>query len=295
MPLASAALIVRNEEPLLPGCLESLRGLVDELVVVDTGSTDRTREVAARFGARLLEIPWRDDFAAARTVALGAAPGDWILVIDADERVVSTDDDRVRTRLVMPNPPNLLLVEMALPFPDGRVEQALLPRWIRRQSGIRFRFPVHEQVDVCDETAADSQVRLRHVGYMDQQSVLRKEARNLAIAEAMEPGPHAWHCIARAAFSLGQWDRVVTAGRAVGERAGQPGPAVRETAVLAAAAAFNQRDLTSMAEFVLTSSANEPDHPDVRYAEAVLATARYVAAGGNALLKLVNVACENVK
>jgi len=77
--LLSACLIVKNEEKFLDRCLGSLRGLADEVVVVDTGSTDRTREIAAAHGARVHDLPWRGDFAAARNHALNlaVASGSW--------------------------------------------------------------------------------------------------------------------------------------------------------------------------------------------------------------------------
>src|SRR4051794_13018003 len=95
----SAALIVRDEEHYLDGCLASLRGLVDEIVVVDTGSIDRSREIAAAHGARLSSHVWRNDFAAARNQALDLARGDWILYIDADERVRAYDRDALKAEL----------------------------------------------------------------------------------------------------------------------------------------------------------------------------------------------------
>ena len=83
----SLCMIVKNEEERLPGCLESIRGLVDEIVVVDTGSSDRTQEIARSYGARVFLLPWSGDFAAARNESLRHATGDWILFLDADERL----------------------------------------------------------------------------------------------------------------------------------------------------------------------------------------------------------------
>jgi glycosyltransferase involved in cell wall biosynthesis len=84
-PKLSAALIVKNEARCLARCLESIRPVVDEIVVVDTGSTDETAAVGRRLGAKVTTFTWVDDFSAARNFALEQTTGDWILVLDADE------------------------------------------------------------------------------------------------------------------------------------------------------------------------------------------------------------------
>src|SRR5207302_9427841 len=93
--LLAAALIVKDEERLLPACLDSLQGFVDEIVVSDTGSTDSTRETARAAGPRVIEGYWDDDFARARNAALDACDAHWVLSIDADE-VVETDPKQMR-------------------------------------------------------------------------------------------------------------------------------------------------------------------------------------------------------
>jgi glycosyltransferase involved in cell wall biosynthesis len=97
--LLSAAIIVRDEADHLDGCLASLVGLVDEIVVVDTGSTDASVDVARHHGAVIGHEPWREDFATPRNRSLDLATGDWILYIDADERVRPGDHAAVRERL----------------------------------------------------------------------------------------------------------------------------------------------------------------------------------------------------
>ena len=87
MNTITLCLIVRDEERFLPGCLASVAGAVGQIVVVDTGSRDRTREIAAAAGAALVDHPWAEDFAAARNAALPYVTGQWILVLDADERL----------------------------------------------------------------------------------------------------------------------------------------------------------------------------------------------------------------
>lgn len=98
-------MIVRNEEHFLEACLTSIRDVVHEIVVGDTGSTDRTPEIARDFGARLYHISWEDDFSAARNQILALAKGAWILSIDADERLHPIS--RSQIELLLKDPSNI--------------------------------------------------------------------------------------------------------------------------------------------------------------------------------------------
>ena len=88
-------MIVRNEGALLGNCLDSVQGLIDELVVIDTGSTDNTIEIARNYGARVSEFRWTEDFSAARNHALQMATAAWILVLDADETLSRQDHSKL--------------------------------------------------------------------------------------------------------------------------------------------------------------------------------------------------------
>lgn len=90
----SLAMIVKDEEQTLARCLESVRGCVDEIVIVDTGSTDATWEVALRYTDRIFSLPWPDHFAKARQYAFDQATGDWVFWLDADDEVRGADDIR---------------------------------------------------------------------------------------------------------------------------------------------------------------------------------------------------------
>ena len=87
----SLCMIVKNEEEFLPHCLASLKPIVDEMIVVDTGSTDRTKDIATVYGARVFDFNWNDDFAAARNFSISKASGEWILIMDADEVISPMD------------------------------------------------------------------------------------------------------------------------------------------------------------------------------------------------------------
>ncbi|MGG1440674.1 glycosyltransferase [Brevibacillus laterosporus] len=93
--LLGVHMIVRNEEELLPRCLDSIRSIDDEIVIVDTGSTDRTREIALTYEASVIQTEWENDFSKARNVSLAHATTEWILMIDTDEEAIA-DVDRLR-------------------------------------------------------------------------------------------------------------------------------------------------------------------------------------------------------
>jgi len=96
MPTLSLCMIVKNEEHFLEQCLNSVKDLVDEIIIVDTGSTDRTKEIAKKFNAKIFDFEWIDDFSKARNESLKNATGDWILVLDADETISSQNHQRIK-------------------------------------------------------------------------------------------------------------------------------------------------------------------------------------------------------
>ena len=98
-PALSICLITKNEEVHLERCLASVQGLWDDLVIVDTGSTDCTVEIARRFGARVFSFAWQHDFSAARNFCIEQATGDWILSLDADETIAARDHAVIREQL----------------------------------------------------------------------------------------------------------------------------------------------------------------------------------------------------
>src|SRR5439155_3787216 len=94
-PRVSLCMIVRNEEENLPACIKPVAEVVEDMVIVDTGSTDRTKELAAQLGARVFDFPWVDSFAAARNESLKHAKGKWIFWMDADDRIDAANRDKL--------------------------------------------------------------------------------------------------------------------------------------------------------------------------------------------------------
>lgn len=103
-PSVSLCMIVKNEQRFIARCLTAAKNIADEIIVVDTGSTDKTRDLALAFGARVYDVPWTEDFSAARNSSLEKATGDWILVLDADELIAPRDADRLRELVTKSGP-----------------------------------------------------------------------------------------------------------------------------------------------------------------------------------------------
>ncbi|MBN1593279.1 MAG: glycosyltransferase [Candidatus Coatesbacteria bacterium] len=169
-PTISACLIVRDESSILNRCLSSLEGVADEIIVVDTGSVDNTKEVAARYTDKIYDFEWCDDFSAARNFANSKATGDWILTIDADEYIPEENRPLWKNALKAVDPPSPRLRRtgdpdylMIMPRvymmgakkgPDGKliVEQIFFgQRLLRRDSGIEWKRASHNVLEVPPE------------------------------------------------------------------------------------------------------------------------------------------------
>lgn len=149
MATISLCMIVKNEESTLPRCLESVQGLVEEVIVVDTGSTDHTKEAARQYTPLVFDYPWHDDFAAARNFSFARATQDYCLWLDADDVLLPPDRARF-ARMKEDLPPDTDVV--MLPYHAGG-DQAGRPaltyyreRLLRRQGGFVWEGVVHEAI-----------------------------------------------------------------------------------------------------------------------------------------------------
>jgi glycosyltransferase involved in cell wall biosynthesis/Flp pilus assembly protein TadD len=143
-PSLSVCVIAKNEEKFLGQCLKSVKDLAQQIIVVDTGSTDRTVEIAKEYGAEVHQFNWCDDFSAARNAALEHARGDWILVLDADEELPGDQQIRLQTDLA-----NRKLIACRLPLVNRGQEaegRSYVPRLFRNAPGVCFHGRIHEQV-----------------------------------------------------------------------------------------------------------------------------------------------------
>ncbi|AUC60241.1 Glycosyl transferase, family 2:TPR repeat:TPR repeat [Cyanobacterium sp. HL-69] len=188
----SLCMIVRNEAKSLPKCLGSVKDLVSEMIVVDTGSTDDTREVARGFGAKVVDYGWNDNFAEARNFGLGFVESDWVLVLDADEvfngQLISAVEKatRVDDNLVV----NLVRHEVGA----NSSPYSLLSRLFRRHPKIKFSRPYHALIDdaVMDLLREEShwrvvdlpEVAIAHYGY--QPAIIEAQDKAKRARVAME-------------------------------------------------------------------------------------------------------------
>ncbi len=183
-------MIVRNEEANLPDCLRTVAGLFDEIVVVDTGSTDGTRAAALHFGAKVFEFPWVDSFAAARNESVAHASCKWIMWLDADDRL--DEENRARLRAVfaaLGDELDAYAIQVRSVLDAERTAYRLLDqvRLFRNAPEIRWDYRIHEQILPAVNRAGGvvrwTDAIVDHVGYQDVNVRRRKLERNLRLLE----------------------------------------------------------------------------------------------------------------
>ncbi len=187
-PFLSLSMIVKDEEKFIKGCLESVKDIADEIIIVDTGSKDKTMEIAHQYTNQIYQFKWSDDFAAARNEALRHCTGEWILYLDADERLAITDKAAFLNFLkYIPleiGGINCLIESNHLNF-DGATEvhRGGYPRLFRNLGypNIYFRGRVHEQISpsILEQGKAfiNSDIKIEHLGYNQNREVMESKIR----------------------------------------------------------------------------------------------------------------------
>jgi len=209
----SLCTIVRNEAATLHRCIGSVQGLVDEIVLVDTGSSDGTPAMAADLGAKVTAAPWQNSFAAARNEALRHASGRWILWLDADEALRPGEHHLVR-RLLRPGRIGAYLVEIVNYRPGEETPQRSTGhRLFRRLPGVFFEGRVHEQIAPSIERLGlhigRAEFTIDHYGYAgDEDAMQAKRQRNLALLHEQlrddQRDSYAWMHLAQTLMQVGE-------------------------------------------------------------------------------------------
>lgn len=179
----SLCMIVRNEEDTLERCLTDLHEIIDEIIIVDTGSTDQTMEIAGRFTPNVLKFTWIDDFSAARNFSFAKATMDYILWLDADD-VLLPEDRRKFLKLKHTLPPEIDVISM--PYhcdvdPNGNAGLVVRrSRMVKRSKDYQWEGVVHEDLSIKEGAMYDSDVVVTHQKDLSQAD----PDRNLKIYEA---------------------------------------------------------------------------------------------------------------
>jgi tetratricopeptide (TPR) repeat protein len=184
-PLLSVCIIAKNEEVRLPLLLKDLKSFADEIIVVDTGSTDATVSIAESNGARVVKFAWCDDFSAARNESLSAANGSWILWLDADDRVSLDDGNSIKALVERSKPDEAYTVEIINTSLDGRPSSFLQLRIFPNDSRLRFQGRIHESVAGAAKmhkfNVKPSCIKVIHTGYETAAARKQKMERNMSL------------------------------------------------------------------------------------------------------------------
>jgi tetratricopeptide (TPR) repeat protein len=206
--------IVKNESKNLGCCLASVRPYVDEMIVVDTGSTDDTVAIAQQYGAKIGYFEWCNDFAAARNYALSLVSGDWVLTLDADEELV-VRSSQFREGLMHPDGPMVYGLNRRDLYEIGDVTGGHHVRLFRNLPELQYRDRYHEQLQHVSghplSLGTMDVLEILHYGNSDDNILFKNLTRDIPILEEMraEQGLDLWRldCLARKYLKVNRPDK----------------------------------------------------------------------------------------
>ena len=209
--------MVKNEEENLPHSLESVKLAADEIIVVDTGSTDRTIDIAESFDAKIIQTPWKDDFSSPRNMAIDAATGDWIIFLDADEYFASPG--KVRSAITkFADSTTIIIPRIDIDEEENReLNHDWSMRIFKNVDYLRYRGLIHEHLTNIKTGKmpyifGSSDLTIYHTGYAASK-IKQKLQRNLELIEQEEKtlGHRPQHDITLADcyMGLGDYEKVI--------------------------------------------------------------------------------------
>lgn len=223
----SACVITKNEEQNIGVCLESLKGIVQEMIVVDTGSTDQTTTIAASYGAVIYHYEWQNDFAAAKNYALDQARGEWIIFLDADEYL--SNKARQSFELYMKkidtnknfDAIGVRMVNIDKDEADKELSSVVTVRIFRNRPNLKYKNAIHEELFNSDKTihiliAEQNILQVYHTGY-SATIIAEKLKRNLKMIlhEIATQGeqPQYYRYLCDCYHGLGDYEQAIKYGR----------------------------------------------------------------------------------
>jgi glycosyltransferase involved in cell wall biosynthesis len=304
-PTITCCMIVKNEEVFLDQCLKGVKDFVDEIVIVDTGSTDGTVEIARRYTDKVYFHPWEGSFSQARNQALGYATGDWIFQIDGDEELVPGSGEKLREAVGNAGDADAFHVNIISTYSNGaKTARHNFERLFRNNGVIHYEGIVHNRVEGPSKIK-ESKIELLHYGYnVDEKKAQEKFLRTSELLKRQiaenpdDPMPH--HYLGVSYLSRGMNEEAAKESIMaidLAERKNDNHPLYLWARHNAAIAFFRLGDLDKASEYSREALRKYPDHLDSYYTLTMIAGERgqwkNVLSLGTKFLKLRNIYEDN--
>jgi glycosyltransferase involved in cell wall biosynthesis len=300
-PTISCCMIVKNEEALLEKCLESVKDYVDEIIIVDTGSTDKTAEVAGRYTDKVYFHPWEGSFSKARNQALSYAACDWIFIIDGDEELLQGNGEKLQKTVLEAGSADAFLVNTISTYSNGKKKARHNSERLFKNNGvIHYEGIVHNLVTGASCVKA-SKIEVMHYGYdVDEKKAYEKFIRTTELLKKQieenpqDPMPH--HYLGVSYLTRGMNDNAAAESVLainLAEQQTNDHPLYIWTHHNAAMAFFCMGDLDQAETYSLRALKKFPEHLDSFYTLAMVAAERKkwkdVVSYGDNYLRLVKI------
>jgi glycosyltransferase involved in cell wall biosynthesis/Tfp pilus assembly protein PilF len=298
-PTISCCMIVKNEEIFLEKCLESIKDYVDEIIIVDTGSTDKTVDIAERYTDKVYFHPWEGSFSKARNQALSYATSDWIFQIDGDEELIEGSGENLRNTVLESGPADAFFVNIISTYSNGKKRaRHNFERLFRNNGVIHYEGIVHNIVKGSSCIKA-SKIELMHYGYdVDEKKAYEKFIRTTELLKKQieenpqDPMPH--HYLSASYIARGMSKEAAdesTLAIDLAEQQKNDHPLYIWTHHIAAMMFFCMGDLERAKEYSLRALKKHPEHLDSFYTLTMIAAERKqwedVVSYGDSYLKLL--------
>jgi len=272
-PTISCCMIVRDEEDFLEPCLESIKDFVDELIIVDTGSIDKTVDIARRYTEKVYFHEWKDSFSEARNHAMSFATGDWILTIDADEELISGSGSFLRQAVRAAGSFDAIYATVISIYSGGRKTARHNSERVLRNNGIiHYEGRVHNRLVGITKTVI-SKVEIMHYGYnVDEKKANEKFSRTVELLKNQilerpdDPMPH--HYLGASYLARGMYRESIaesTLAISLAKSQGKNDDIYLSTHYHAAFAFYHLTEFIDAREYSLAALAIFPDHLDSLY------------------------------
>ncbi len=275
----SCCMIVKNEEEFLEQCLNSVKNYVDEIIVVDTGSTDNTVEIAKKFTDKVYFHPWENSFSKARNHALKYAKGDWIFQIDADEELLENSGEKLRQVVENVKDEDIILVNIFCSYSNGKKKSLHnFERLFRNNGKIHYEGSVHNRV-IGGTKAFYSSIELWHYGYdVDEEKSLEKFKRTTDLLkkeidkDPENPMYHHYLCVSYFSKGMNE-DAMAESIRAIDLSDAQDNdhPLYSWSHFIASMSSYHLGYIDQAKNYALKSLKKYPDHLDSFYLLTIIA------------------------